>query len=216
MALKHKYNIPSMLLSVIGYKGLPYPGIFSPKRPDGDCITDEPRIDTAPAKLQELVKGTRLRKLDERGIWHFMPVYVKHPDIQGSSDSGDGSQENTLELPNAVIGITGKKTIVTTPMIGRKGSVKELINIDDYEITIAGFIQSKDGTYPEAEITQMRDLFNINEAVELVSALTDLILDEGDRVVITDIDFPSTPGIEDGQVVRIECVTDKEFELIIE
>ncbi len=75
---------------------------------------------------------------------------------------------------------------------------------------------STDGTWPEDEIERMRDLYNVNESVNLLCALTDLILDEDDRVVITGIDFPSTPGIEDGQVIRIECTTDKPFELIVE
>ncbi|MEG0499905.1 MAG: DUF6046 domain-containing protein, partial [Rikenellaceae bacterium] len=39
------------------------------------------------------------------------------------------------EIPNAIISCTGKKTIVETPMVGRKGAVKELINVDDYEIS---------------------------------------------------------------------------------
>ena len=42
------------------------------------------------------------------------------------------------------------------------------------------------------------------------------LLDEGDRVVITDIQYPPTPGVEDGQAVTIECETDSPFELIVQ
>ena len=31
--MKHKYNIPNLLLGVIGHKGLPFPGGFIPTRP---------------------------------------------------------------------------------------------------------------------------------------------------------------------------------------
>lgn len=205
--LKHKYNIPDMLASIIGYKGIPYPGGFLPKRPEGSYSVDDPNIDTEPVAMQELVKGTRLRKRGEYGVWYFMPVSFRHNAIKNA--------DNTLEFTDAVINITGQKTIIDTPMVGRKGAVKELINIDDYEIEIAAFVHTNDGTYPEALITQVRDLFNINEAVEIISVFTDLILDEGDRVVIKNIEFPATPGVEDGQAIRLECVTDKEFELII-
>ena len=115
-----------------------------------------------------------------------------------------------------MISIEGTKNIVRTPLIGRRGSVKELISIGDYKISIAAFIKSTDGSYPEAQITRMKELYNINESVELISVLTDLLLEEGDRIVITDIQYPPTPGIEDGQAVTIECETDTSFELIIQ
>lgn len=211
MGLKHKYNIPELLASVVGYRGLPFPGAFLPKRPSGDYTVDGFEATGSPQPRQEYIEktGTRLWAQDWRGRWYFMPVFVKHPDIKAA----DGT--TTMELPHAVISITGQKTIVETPLVGRKGSVKELINIDDYKITIAAFIQSTDGTYPAEEIARMKDLFKINESVELISALTDLILDENDKVVITDIEFPAVPGIEDGAAVRIECVSDQPFEMII-
>lgn len=114
------------------------------------------------------------------------------------------------------LSITGKKTIVETPLVGQKGSVKELISIEDYKISLAAMIVSEDGTYPDEQITQVKELYNINEAVELVSAFTNLIFDPDDKVVITDISFPPTPGIEDAQAVKLELVTDKPFELTIE
>lgn len=203
--LKHKYNIPNLLLSIVGYKGLPFPGALLGRRPEGDYQADpyEPETE-APVRQERTQKGTALYRQDFRGRWYFMPVEMWHSDI------------GTVEIPHAVLNVTAKKNIVETQLVGRKGSVKELINIDDYKVTIAGFIQSTDGTYPEDEIARMRELFNMNESVELISALTDLIFDEDDRVVITDMSFPSTPGVEDGQLIRIECQTDKPFELIIE
>lgn len=216
MEPKHKYNIPELLASVVGYKGLPFPGGFMKKRPTGSYSVEEPDITPEAPAVEELIKGTRLRKLGERGIWYFMPVYFRHPSIRGRADARGSVTDNTLELLHTIISVTGKKTIVETPMVGRKGSVKELISVGDYEIELAIFVQSGDGRYPEAEITQMRDLFNINESIELISVLTDLVLDEGDRMVITDVEFPAMPGIEDGQAIRLRMLTDKEFELIIE
>jgi len=204
MIMAPKFDIGKILLSYIGYKGLPYPGAFfgmlmskGGKQPEYEGLPQgQPQ--------QEFTnKGSRLYKKDHLGRWYFMPVTFI-------------TDEKEYEMPEAVLSITGKKTIIETPMVGRKGSVKELINIDDYKVSIASYVQSTDGTYPEDAITEIRELFNVNQSVELVSALTDLIFDDGDKVVITDISFPSTPGVEDGQIVKIECVTDKPFELIIE
>lgn len=187
--MEHKFDVVKILKSAIGYKGLPFPGAFY-------------GIDKATFK-EFTDKGTRLYKKDHLGRWYFLPVTFK-------TEGGE------IEFPTAVISVTGKKTIVETHMVGRKGSVKELINVDDYKVSLAGFIQTTDRTYPENEIVEIMELFNINKSVELISALTDLIFDEGDKVVITDISFPPTAGLEDGQVVKINCVTDKPFELIIE
>lgn len=208
--MRHKYNLPNMLLSILGYKGLPYPGGFLPKRPGGDYTGgdyDSENFGSAGVRQEFLKKGTRLYKQDALGRWYFMPVSMRHLDLAG--------QDNTIELPNAVISLEQGKKIVETDLVNRRGSVKELISIEDYEITIAAFIQSSDGSYPEEEITRIRELFQINESVELISALTDLLFDKDDKVVITNVSWPATPGIEDGQAVRFKCKTDTPFELII-
>ena len=46
--------------------------------------------------------------------------------------------------------------------------------------------------------------------------VTDLLFDEYDKVVITEMTFPETPGVEDEQEVTIECTTDKPFELTLD
>lgn len=206
--MKHKYNIQNMLLSVIGLRGLPYPGgFFSPRREGtykGDSEDDYELEPEAPEQ-KEFVNDTRLYVQDALGRWLFMPVKLKHPDIE--------TEGNTFELEHAVINVTGKKNIVETALVGRKGSVKELISTDDYKISIAAFIQGNDGTYPDEKIRQLKDIYDIDESLELICALTGLILDAGDKVVITDISWPATPGVEDGQAVKIELITDKPFEL---
>ncbi len=202
--MRNTYNIPDLLASIVGYRGRPFPGALFPNRPGGDYTGGEFEVrGEAPPRQERTKRGSTLYAKDWRGRWYFMPVTFEHNGVK-------------TEIPHALISVTGQKNIVETQLVGRKGSVKELINLEDYKITIAGFIQSTDGTWPEDEIERMRDLYNVNESVNLLCALTDLILDEDDRVVITGIDFPSTPGIEDGQVIRIECTTDKPFELIVE
>lgn len=205
--MKHKYNLEGVLLALVGYRGVPYPGAFTAPRLEGDYRAQKYELPRAASSRQEYVKGTRLYAEDRFGRWHFMPVAFKHKNIKTSG--------NKYEIQCAIISISGKKNIIETKMVGRPGSVKELINVDDYKISITGFIESDNGTYPEAGITQLKEIYNINEPVELVSVLTDLIFDDGDQVVITDISFPETPGIETAQAVRIECVTDKPFELTI-
>ena len=130
-----------------------------------------------------------------------MPIVLEH----------NGTE---YEMPNAVISIRGKKTIVETPMVGRKGTVKELISVDDYEIRIAGVCLDTD--FPDQQINALNELYNINEAVTLKCALTDIFMDEEDKVVIKGIDFAEMRGCETAQVFTMELVTDRSFELILE
>lgn len=197
------YNIPQILASITGYKGIPFPGGFIPGADSHSYRVEGYDATPGQPQPQQSINGTPLRKMDHRGIWYFMPVMIRH-------------KEGTLELQNAVIRITGQKNIVETPLVGRKGSVKELVSIDDYTVSITAFVKSDDGTYPEEQIRRIRELYNQNASVEIISVLTDLVLDQDDRIVITDIEYPPTPGVEDGQAVRIECRTDHDFDLILE
>lgn len=196
-----EFNIKDILLSILGYKGLPYPGAWFPdvKRKNqtedftyyGDSLDEKLYTD----------KGTLLRKKDAQGRYYFMPVFFLYKD-------------KSYEIPNALISFTGKKTIVETPMVGRKGSVKELINIDDFEISIQSIAQAED--FPEAALVELNEIYNINESITLKCALTDLFLEQDDKVVIRSIDLSDMKGTETFQVFKMELVTDRSFELIIE
>lgn len=186
--MKHRFDPIKILESAIGTRGIPFPGMFYGER------------NTASEQMQEFTpKGSRLYKKDALGRWYFMPVHI-----------GD------IEIPQAVLSITSKKNIIETSMIGRRGTVKELISIDDYRISLGLYIQSSDGAYPEEQINEIQELWEINQSVAIHSALTDIILYPDNKIVISSISYPSTPGVEDAQLVKLECVTDAPFELIIE
>lgn len=195
-----QFNLGDMLLNVIGYR-LPYPGGFIPDAPSkykadgyeypGEQVSEKTSSDF----------GSTLRKKDAEGRWYFMPIVLEHKGTE-------------YEIPNAVISIRGKKSIVETAMVGRKGTVKELISVDDYEIRIAGVCLDVD--FPDQQIGALNELYNINESVTLKCALTDIFLDEEDKVVIKSIDFAEMKGCETAQVFTMELVTDRSFELILE
>lgn len=197
-----KFNLGDLLVSAIGYKGIIYPGGFFPSVPPrykaggydypGEVHTEKTHSDL----------GSVLRKKDAQGRWYFMPVVFEH-------------KGKEYEIPNAVISISGKKTIVETPLTGRKGTVKELISLNDYEINVAGVALDKD--FPESQISELKDLYNINEAVTLKCALTDIFMEEEDKVVIKSIDFAEMKGTgESAQIVKLNLVTDRSFELILD
>lgn len=187
----NEFDAKKILLSVLGYKGLPFPGAFIPSKETPDTREVKTLSD----------KGSVLRKKDLQGRWYFMPVVFSH-------------KGKEYEIPNAVVSITGKKNIVETSMVGRKGTVKELISLDDYEITIAGAVTDTD--FPESGLSTLNELYNINEAVTLKCALTDIFLEEEDNVVIKSMNYSEMRGMENVQLFTISLLTDQSFELIIQ
>ena len=194
-----EFNLRSLLSGLSGYKGLSFPGTLPPFQ---RASVPEYELTTTAGQRQEFTqKGSRLWAQHE-GRWYFMPVTLEH-------------KGKLLEIPFAVISISGEKTIVKTPMPGRRGSVKELISVDDAKISLTGLFMSADGSYPEAAVSEMNDLIQVNESIKLVSALSDLLLDPEDRVVIQSWDFPPTPGVEDVQAIKLELVSDSPFVLTV-
>lgn len=201
--MKREYNIKD-ILSGLSYKGLPFPGLWFGLEKKAGYSAKDFELDADANENEQKTQsdlGAILRKKDALGRWYFLPVILEH----------EGKE---YEIPNAVIRISGKKKIVETDMIGRKGSVKELISIDDYEITVSGIIVADD--FPEEGIMEINELYNINESVKLKCALTDIFMETDDKVVIKDIDFQEMKGTEHVQLFSMNMVTDRNFELIIE
>lgn len=138
---------------------------------------------------QEFTAKGSLIKEQYRGVEIMLPVRFFYATIP------------LMYLPYCVVSITGKKTIVKTALAERKGTVKELFNIDDYTIGIKGFLIGKDRKFPEAEINGLRELYEAKTAVQMDNALTNIFLTDKDlpsdeirRVVIESFDLPEVQG----------------------
>lgn len=167
---------------------------------DSSCYDQIPKAGML--KTGTKVSATPIRKF-ENGHTYFMPVSMYSPSL------GD------IEIPIAAISIKGRKTIVETPLVGRSGSVKELISIDDYEVSIDGVIMSEDRNYPEDGVQQIAELFNLNSSVELICAVSDLVIGVGTQIVIKTIEWPKVGGVENMQTFSLTAVTDASVELEI-
>lgn len=124
-----------------------------------------------------------------------------------------------LLLPNEpTVLIQGRKRIVQTALTGstRKGSVKELISTEDYQVTIRGIALNYDSmkVYPEDIVKDLNDLYLRNESLVIESALTNLLGIY--RLVIEQITFPEMIGIQHAQAYELKCMSDEDFILEIE
>lgn len=132
---------------------------------------------------------------------------------------------NGMNIPFAVMGMTWKKTFVSTGMPERGGTVKELISIDDYTFNIKGILVDLHGNFPEWGIMDLHKMFQVNRSVEMRSVISDIVLSgksntnrddpQGHRVVIKEIKWPAVSGVEHAKPFEIDCESDLIFDLEI-
>ncbi len=157
-------------------------------------------IPTAANRTEYSSLGQPYYKQDYLGREMFMPVML-----------------GGYLVPFAVVSVTEKKTLIETPMPERGGSVTELISIDDYLINIKGIIVEDEDIFPETQIKNIHELFLQNNSIELRSVLTDIFLSGvfEHRVIIKEVKWPASPGIENAKPFEIDCKSDMIYELII-
>lgn len=135
-----------------------------------------------------------------------MPVFLQNNELNKS-----------IELPNAIVSVSGKKTIVSTVLAGKAGKVvNEHIYNGAYEITIRGIITDRDNPFPAGAIDEIKELYEQDERIEMQCAMTDIFLQDDDNVIIKSVRFPEMKGIEKAQAYELQLMSDKDFELIIE
>lgn len=118
------------------------------------------------------------------------------------------------QLPiDPVVAVRGRNTIVKRNVLkvqtsdkARRGTVKELWSQGDYEVSIAGVLQSGDECrMPEDDIRKLRNYCEGRESVEVLSPL--LTLFDISRLAIESFDFPHTAGLEN-QRYTLTCQSD--------
>ncbi len=155
---------------------------------------------------------------------------IPFPDDRGTDGIG-------LIIPNMIIEVNQSKNIITTPIQGRDGTVKEFVSRGDYLITLTGIITGKmdeeTGTvrdignvYPQDDVNK---LITICEVPDSLSVTSDFLLpflksgpsgpDNNDdvipdaRVVITDYNIPQQIGVRNFQTFTINMLSDNPINL---
>jgi Domain of unknown function (DUF6046) len=198
------FNLADLFEHTFGYKTQAFQPDFSPV--SGDRVS---------LRTEQGASGSPYYAKDPLGQEYFMPVTLIYPD---NSNSSAGALKS-WGLPYPVISISSRKTIIETALTERRGTVKELVNIQDYEIVIKGFIISQGNDFPENEVTTLRSIYEQNGAISIQCPLTDIFLLRPDRsgsdqVVITELKLPVVKGIKNVKPYELHMISDEPFNLI--
>lgn len=123
--------------------------------------------------------------------------------------------ENDVILDCVLFDVAQTKTIITTPIQGFNGTIKEFISDGDYTIAIKGIINStKNGVYP---LTQAKNLFEaLKSPIEL--EVTSWYLNEIfgiTHVVVTDFQYNQVQGSQSMVSYEIQAISDRPIELFL-
>ena len=201
------FNLADLFEQTFGYKTSAFAPEFAPVAGEHMSTRTEQGFHGSPYYAQ-----------DQLGVEYFMPVTLTYSDTNAETESSPTLLKK-WNLPFPVASITSRKTIVETSLTERRGTVKELINIQDYEIVIKGFIIGNNDEFPENDVTALRTIYEQNTALSIQCPLTDTFLLRPDRsgsdqVVIQAIKFPAITGVKNVRAYELHMLSDEPFNLI--
>ena len=125
-----------------------------------------------------------------------------------------------IQIPTVLFTVSQKKTIISTVVQGRNGTIKEYISDGDFHISIRGVLSSVNGVYPRTKTggnnVIFKDLFDICSLNKAVGVNSWYLRQFGIyNIVITDYEFPQNEGEYAMQPFSITAISDTPFELNI-
>ena len=128
-------------------------------------------------------------------------------DLDGNTITYDG-----LTIDTVLFSVQQSKNVVTTPVQGRDGTVKEYISAQDFVINIDGIlVGDQANVYPEEAVNTLIEIMNVPESINIVSEFLDRF--DISEVVITDYDLSQQKGSRNIQLFRLSLLSDTPIEL---
>ncbi len=206
-----------LVLNALGLQGLKpviYRAKFGATRPAGSSNEYSPVGDPYPA-------GTSYdyAKQGEEGIPQNIAGDAARLSALGTPVFCDiafpRNNKSDLVLDTVLIDVSMRKNIVTTPVQGRPGTVKEYISDGDYEVRIRGaIVENGTSNYPTNGVRDLHEILSRSEAIPIVADY--LRQFNIYNLVVTDFSFPQREGYQNVQLFEITCLSDLPEELIEE
>ncbi len=136
----------------------------------------------------------------------------------GTIKTSQGEQNistDELYLPVVMMEVSGMQDGERTRVNGRDGTVKEVSDLDDYEVSIRGLLLGTDGKYPTEDADKLSRISQYPLMIEVANPLLN------DRLSVYYLALPKLKwipleGVEDAQAFELTMYSDTEVELIID
>lgn len=116
-----------------------------------------------------------------------------------------------LNFDEAIVEVQKSNDIVSTPLPGRDGTIKEYISASDFQITINGLLVGAGEQSPYDLVTLCNRVFSATQAIEVYNDL--LIALDVTSVVIQSVTYRQNQSYSNVLGVTISMVSDKNINL---
>lgn len=122
--------------------------------------------------------------------------------------------KGVLVINDATVNISKQKEIVKTSLVGRVGTIKEYITDGDYQVDISIGIVSVDENnelldqYPETAMNVLREVLEVNEALEISSTFLDIF--GINKIVVTGFSAKQMT-FANRQIVEVSALSDDDY-----
>lgn len=202
-------------------KGKEYEKQWASERRDGTQPRDPKEVANDPYIDREL--ESHQKSLWFSGVRVIDSLVMSYPDF--TTDNDKKYVGASILIQNIIMNISQKKNIVKTKITGSDGTVKQYINLDDYNVTFNGKIIGYDGydgngggfVQGERPEQALRAFIDFMEAPTTVAIAQDLLeVAKITRGVICDFKIMQEVGKMDNQTFSFKLLSDSPFKIIIE
>jgi len=125
------------------------------------------------------------------------------------------TDQSFFQMLQVLITVNQTKNIVKTVVQGRNGTVKEMISLGDYQVSLEGGIyESNKFKYPMDDVRKLERLLATPEALKVISPFLNEIF-EVHYLVVENYDFPQEKGKQNVQTFSIKSISDDPPEMNI-
>ncbi|WP_407479981.1 DUF6046 domain-containing protein [Elizabethkingia anophelis] len=150
-----------------------------------------PKNETPRGMIHYNKNNINFNKIGKYGQDIWFPV-----ELRGQKGTGVDLEIINIVLDACTTAVNLTKTVIRTAVSERKGTVKEMVNVDDYKFTVRGFLIGKNRRVPEGGIQTLKELFESTKPVTMHGGYPEMFLDETCQVVISTLEFPETQGTQ--------------------
>lgn len=170
-----------------------------------------PRNERPRGTIHYSSKNIAFNKIGAYGQDIWFPIKLK-----GEKISENKLKSLLVDIEACTISVNMMSTIVSTSVVERKGTVNEIVSIDDYKFTIRGFLIGKNRQVPEDDIETLIAIKESTKPKTLHGGYPELFLDKSCRIVISGLDFPEVQGHNHwirpfSMTCKSDFITDLEF-----
>lgn len=174
----------------------------------------------------EFPEQTSESNIPDKTSYLGTPVFSNLEIPAGNYTTLDGRKVNFdgIRIDSVLFVVSQQKNIITTPIQGLDGTIKEYISAGDFAISCSGLIigestesnrtftvDQNGNNYPETDVRRLIEITKTPISIEIISNFLEMF--EIRNVVIESFSLGQIPGQKNGQPFELRMISDTPIQL---